>query len=60
MSRTGASRGYTSARSRSSGEMNDMRCMTSPAPFQCGRSKATTSTPGNAARSAATAASFVR
>ena len=25
-----------------------MRCRTSPAPFQCGRSKATTSTPGNA------------
>ena len=44
--------GYTSARSRSSGEMNDMRCMTSPAPFQCGRSNAITSTPGNACRSA--------
>ena len=32
--------------------MNDMRCITSSAPFQWGRSNATTSTPGNAARSA--------
>ena len=28
--------------------MNDIRCITSPAPFQCGRSNAITSTPGNA------------
>ena len=31
-----------------------MRCITSPAPFQCGRSNARTSTPGNAASRAAT------
>ena len=34
--------------------MNDMRCITSPRPFQCGRSKAITSTPGNASASAVT------
>ena len=48
------------ARSRSSGEMNDMRCMTSPRPFQCGRSNERIATPGKASASAESAAEFVR
>ena len=40
--------------------MNDIRCITSEAPTQWGRSTATTSTPGNAVRSAAIPAVPVR